>query len=98
MLAVLCIAEALELREGGVRHRGTCLAARSFHSRDTTAEIAAMPNRDSNDTRLITPLLLMGMIVVCGLLYFTSLGHACETKRGGRSRPARAVAVSSTAR
>jgi hypothetical protein len=35
-----------------------------------------MPNDDrSNDTRLLTPLLLMGLIVVCGLLYFGYLGH-----------------------
>ena len=34
-----------------------------------------MPNEDrSNDTRLITPLLLMGLIVVCSLLYFGYLG------------------------
>jgi hypothetical protein len=30
----------------------------------------------TNDTRLLTPLLLMGLIVVCGLLYFGYLGHA----------------------
>ena len=35
-----------------------------------------MPARDPNDTRLITPLLLMGLIAVCGLLYFAWLGHA----------------------
>jgi hypothetical protein len=31
---------------------------------------------DENDTRLLTPLLLMGLIVVCALLYFGYLGHA----------------------
>jgi len=36
-----------------------------------------VPNEDrANDTRLLTPLLLMGLIVVCGLLYFGYLGHA----------------------
>jgi hypothetical protein len=36
-----------------------------------------MPNQDRfNDSRLITPLLLMGLIVVCSLLYFGYLGHA----------------------
>jgi hypothetical protein len=30
----------------------------------------------SNDTRLLTPLLLMGLVVVCSLLYFGYLGHA----------------------
>jgi hypothetical protein len=30
----------------------------------------------SNDMRLMTPLLVMGLIVVCGLLYFGYLGHA----------------------
>ena len=35
-----------------------------------------MPNRDPNDTRLVTPLLLMGLIVVCGLLYYAYIGHA----------------------
>lgn len=35
-----------------------------------------MPNENrANDTRLVTPLLLMGLIVVCGLLYFAYLGH-----------------------
>lgn len=29
-----------------------------------------------NDMRLITPLLVMGLIVVCGLLYYGYLGHA----------------------
>ncbi len=44
--------------------------------RDTAAEIDAMPNENrANDTRLVTPLLLMGLIVVCGLLYFAYLGH-----------------------
>ena len=40
------------------------------------ARIDAMPNRDPNDTRLVTPLLLMGLIVVCGLLYYAYIGHA----------------------
>jgi len=30
----------------------------------------------TNDTRLLTPLMLMSLIVVCGLLYFGYLGHA----------------------
>ena len=35
-----------------------------------------MSNEDrSNDMRLLTPLLLMGLIVVCSLLYFGYLGH-----------------------
>ncbi len=37
-----------------------------------------MPQDDDreNDTRLMTPLLMMGLIVICGLLYFGYLGHA----------------------
>jgi hypothetical protein len=36
-----------------------------------------MTNEDrSNDTRLLTPLLLMALIVVCSLLYFGYVGHA----------------------
>jgi hypothetical protein len=36
-----------------------------------------MPDEDrTNDTRLLTPLLLMGLIVVCVLPYFGYLGHA----------------------
>jgi len=36
-----------------------------------------VPNQDrTNDTRLLTPLLLMALIVVCELLYFGYLGHA----------------------
>jgi len=48
---------------------------RSTH-RGAAARIDAMPNRDPNDTRLVTPLLLMGLIVVCGLLYYAYIGHA----------------------
>jgi Tfp pilus assembly protein PilO len=31
-------------------------------------------NNWSNDARLITPLLIMALIVVCGFLYFAFLG------------------------
>src|SRR3954465_12907802 len=48
----------------------------SFTGRARPQRSEAMPNPDPNDTRLITPLLLMGLIVVCGLLYFAYLGHA----------------------
>jgi hypothetical protein len=30
----------------------------------------------TNDMRLITPLLVMGLIIVVGLLYYGYLGHA----------------------
>jgi hypothetical protein len=32
------------------------------------------PDR-SNDTRLLTPLLVMGLIIVCGFLFFIVTGH-----------------------
>ena len=38
------------------------------------------PNQDrTNDTRLVTPILLMGLIIVCGLLYYGYLGHVPGT-------------------
>ena len=30
----------------------------------------------TNDVRLVTPIILMGLIIVCGLLYFQLVGHA----------------------
>ena len=40
-------------------------------------EIAVSQDQDrANDIRLATPLLVMGLIVVCSLLYFAYLGHA----------------------
>ena len=32
------------------------------------------PEEAANDTRLLTPLILMGLIVVCGLLFFAYHG------------------------
>ena len=29
-----------------------------------------------NDTRLLTPLLLMALLIVCGFLFYTFVGHA----------------------
>lgn len=28
-----------------------------------------------NDTKLLTPLLVMGLIIVCGLLFYSVTGH-----------------------
>jgi len=33
------------------------------------------PDR-ANDTRLLTPLLLMGLVVVCGFLFYALTGHS----------------------
>jgi hypothetical protein len=75
MLRTCCplYSEAARGRRGGSAEPGWLWIV---HRRDTAAEIVAMSDRDPNDTRLITPLLLMGVIVVCGLLYFAYLGHA----------------------
>lgn len=35
---------------------------------------AQKPDR-KNDTKLLTPLLLMGLIIVCGLLFYSLTGH-----------------------
>jgi hypothetical protein len=34
----------------------------------------------SNDTKLLTPLLLMGLIVVCGFLFYSLTGHPPTTQ------------------
>ena len=31
---------------------------------------------DPNDTKALTPLLIMGIIVVCGLIFYAYFGHA----------------------
>lgn len=36
------------------------------------------PDR-SNDTKLLTPLLLMGLIIVCGFLFYAVTGHPPTT-------------------
>jgi hypothetical protein len=36
------------------------------------------PDR-SNDTKLLTPLLLMGLLIVCGLLFYSLTGHPPTT-------------------
>jgi hypothetical protein len=57
----------------GNRHRaGVVDGAR----RATGIDAVPQDENRANDIRLITPLLVMGLIVVCGLLYFAYLGHA----------------------
>ena len=31
--------------------------------------------RDPNDTKLLTPLLVMGIIIVCGFIFYALVGH-----------------------
>jgi hypothetical protein len=57
---------------------GTGGALASLTRKGAQPGIDAVPQDQNraNDIRLATPLLVMGLIVVCGLLYFAYLGHA----------------------
>jgi hypothetical protein len=41
-----------------------------------------------NDTRLLTPLILMALIVVCGLLFYTYRGDSSGTAAQQAAQPA----------
>jgi hypothetical protein len=55
---------------------GTAPASLTGQGRATGIDAVPQDENRANDIRLITPLLVMGLIVVCGLLYFAYLGHA----------------------
>ena len=41
---------------------------------DNSRRYRRRPDEAANDTRLITPLVLMGLIITCGLLFFAYSG------------------------
>ena len=41
--------------------------------------LAMSYERNPNDMKLLTPLLVMGLIIVCGFIFYAYFGHALAT-------------------